>query len=565
MPKILVVDDEEDFVTPIAAFLAMEQHEVDVASSGEEALAKLKTTDFDLIILDWMLPVISGPDVCKRYRENGGTGAVLLITAKRRTEDKEIGLDAGADDYLTKPFDFKELGARVRALLRRLVAAQKRSGQFSAISDLTEQSNSGRHPGLADSTQSMQRLPVVSARQAQSAAHKHALNNTSSADHLSLIKDRIFISYSSFNRDVAYALCSALENQSLKCWIAPRDIPPGKRWPGEIIRGIRQSVAVVFIYSEHTNDSDDIARELEEAKSLHVPIIRFVLDNSEMSDDIRYLVKITQWFDATEGDLKVKYNELAEYLHSMLAVTNLSNPLGTGAFRRSESGNIQSAARRPTVTGSFPAITPQDGFPIFARCETTMPYPGSEQHQDVRVAAAVSPVAIDEHSSEQRERAARNSDQITLMLKDGARCVRSYRKTELEICSPINSVRVARNVPFLINAQCVVTEVQCYAYLINQTLTLIPVDQFVEQFEEEITRARRNVEKVWRRLREPTSAGLSILNNRLTHFLELDHDCPLEINGEIALYRCGSVVYEREGILCAVSKEEFENLLQSVD
>jgi len=86
---------------------------------GRECLLYLSTCEFDLIILDWMMPHVSGVDVCKNYRENGGKTPILMLTAKTTIEDREAGLDMGADDFLTKPFDQRELSARVRALLRR--------------------------------------------------------------------------------------------------------------------------------------------------------------------------------------------------------------------------------------------------------------------------------------------------------------------------------------------------------------------------------------------------------------------------------------------------------------
>lgn len=96
-----------------------EHHVVELVENGEEATDRLKFYKYDVVILDWMLPGISGLEVCKRYRATGGTTPILLLTAKKHVDEKEQGLDAGADDYLTKPFEMKELSARIRALLRR--------------------------------------------------------------------------------------------------------------------------------------------------------------------------------------------------------------------------------------------------------------------------------------------------------------------------------------------------------------------------------------------------------------------------------------------------------------
>jgi len=99
--------------------LTFEHHIVDVATTGEEALNLLKTSNFDLIILDISLPGISGVEVLVQYRAMGGPTPVLILTGRGALKDKEEGLDNGADDYLTKPFHLRELSARMRAMLRR--------------------------------------------------------------------------------------------------------------------------------------------------------------------------------------------------------------------------------------------------------------------------------------------------------------------------------------------------------------------------------------------------------------------------------------------------------------
>jgi DNA-binding response OmpR family regulator len=119
MAKVLVVEDEQDLSGPIKDWLTREQHLVELADNGIAAIEKLSVYKFDLIVLDLMIPGISGMEVCQRFRAQGGSTPILMLTAKSAVEDKERGLDAGADDYLTKPFHLKELSARVRALLRR--------------------------------------------------------------------------------------------------------------------------------------------------------------------------------------------------------------------------------------------------------------------------------------------------------------------------------------------------------------------------------------------------------------------------------------------------------------
>jgi two-component system phosphate regulon response regulator PhoB len=119
MGKILVVEDEADLAKLVRNWLERDKHLVEVIDNGLEALTHLQIDKFDVIILDLMLPEMSGMEVCRRYRQGKGKTPILMLTAKNSVEDKEAGLDAGADDYLTKPFNMKELAARVRALIRR--------------------------------------------------------------------------------------------------------------------------------------------------------------------------------------------------------------------------------------------------------------------------------------------------------------------------------------------------------------------------------------------------------------------------------------------------------------
>lgn len=119
MAKILVVEDELDLAKLVSNWLMRDHHLVEAVDNGIDALASMTCNRYDVIILDLMLPGISGMEVCQRYRRNLGTTPILMLTAKSSIEEKEAGLDAGADDYLTKPFHLKELSARVRALLRR--------------------------------------------------------------------------------------------------------------------------------------------------------------------------------------------------------------------------------------------------------------------------------------------------------------------------------------------------------------------------------------------------------------------------------------------------------------
>ncbi len=117
--KILVVEDEKRVTQFIRKGLKEEGHAVDVAYDGEEGGFLAEVNDYDLIILDLMLPKKNGITMCREIRERGVATPILMLTARDSIEDKVRGLDAGADDYLAKPFAFEELLARVRALLRR--------------------------------------------------------------------------------------------------------------------------------------------------------------------------------------------------------------------------------------------------------------------------------------------------------------------------------------------------------------------------------------------------------------------------------------------------------------
>jgi two-component system response regulator MprA len=118
-PKILVVDDEPAVLQALSRAFALESYAVSVAADGDEALEALAGRRFDAIVLDVMMPGVSGLEVCRRLRASGDRSPVLMLTARDAIDDRVAGLDAGADDYLVKPFALRELMARMRALLRR--------------------------------------------------------------------------------------------------------------------------------------------------------------------------------------------------------------------------------------------------------------------------------------------------------------------------------------------------------------------------------------------------------------------------------------------------------------
>ena len=117
--RVLLAEDEKDLNEVIKKKLTDESYAVDSVFNGSDALEYLKSTDYDVAVLDVMMPALDGFEVVSEYRKSGGNTPILLLTARDATEDRVHGLDSGADDYLVKPFSFPELLARTRVLLRR--------------------------------------------------------------------------------------------------------------------------------------------------------------------------------------------------------------------------------------------------------------------------------------------------------------------------------------------------------------------------------------------------------------------------------------------------------------
>ena len=132
MKKILVVDDEKLIVKGIRFSLEQDDFEVDVAYDGEEALEKAKTNQYDIILLDVMLPKLSGFEVCQQIREFSQV-PILMLTAKGDDMDKILGLDYGADDYITKPFNILEVKARMKAIMRRATPKKEKEIDLDII------------------------------------------------------------------------------------------------------------------------------------------------------------------------------------------------------------------------------------------------------------------------------------------------------------------------------------------------------------------------------------------------------------------------------------------------
>lgn len=128
MPNVLIVEDNVDLANVIRSLLEFENHFVEVVHTGDEGLLHVISKPYDLIILDWDLPGVSGLEILTKFRANHASTPVIMLTGKDGIDDKEMGLDKGADDYVTKPFNLKELGARVRAHLRRAASLPDATG-----------------------------------------------------------------------------------------------------------------------------------------------------------------------------------------------------------------------------------------------------------------------------------------------------------------------------------------------------------------------------------------------------------------------------------------------------
>ena len=132
--KILIVEDDKRIARPIAEDFGHQHYIVDLVEDGREALSITELAEYDLVLLDVMLPGVDGIEVCRTMRARGYQGCVMMLTARSAKEDKILGLDSGADDYIVKPFDLDELNARVRALLRRANAHARSELVFDELS-----------------------------------------------------------------------------------------------------------------------------------------------------------------------------------------------------------------------------------------------------------------------------------------------------------------------------------------------------------------------------------------------------------------------------------------------
>ena len=171
--RVLVAEDDEGLRSVLARGLSENGYTVDTTSDGEQALLYLSTYEYEVAIVDWRMPKVTGLEVVQRLRQQGSSLPVLMLTARDASADRVTGLDEGADDYLVKPFDFGELLARLRALQRRGEAVQSRVIRVAELEfdTVSRQVSIGRdHPRLTATELSLlelliRRAPAVVARQ----------------------------------------------------------------------------------------------------------------------------------------------------------------------------------------------------------------------------------------------------------------------------------------------------------------------------------------------------------------------------------------------------------------
>ena len=164
--KVLVVEDNKKLARFLQRALQEEGYIVDIVEEGNEAIERSSAIDYDLMILDWMLPGTDGIAVCRTLRDRGSSVPILMLTARAETEDRISGLETGVDDYLTKPYEPRELVLRIRSILRRAQPAPKkaelRMGPFRFSTDRGELTREGKPVRLTSSEVTLLKILAAS-------------------------------------------------------------------------------------------------------------------------------------------------------------------------------------------------------------------------------------------------------------------------------------------------------------------------------------------------------------------------------------------------------------------
>src|SRR3954451_4809002 len=128
----------------------------------------------------------------------------------------------------------------------------------------------------------------------------------------------VFISHSAQDKKIAEMICAALEQEAVRCWVAPRDVRPGKSFPGEITRAIQQSKVMLLIFSRHSNSSEQVLREVQLAVDCHLPIVRLRIEDIPLSDDLRYYLSTPHWLDALSHPVSKHIQPVARAINELL-------------------------------------------------------------------------------------------------------------------------------------------------------------------------------------------------------------------------------------------------------
>src|SRR6201988_2345644 len=166
----------------------------------------------------------------------------------------------------------------------------------------------------------------------------------------------VFISYSSANRAIAEAACESLETNGIRCWIAPRNVDPGVPYAGQIIQGLRESEAVVLLFSDNANRSANVLREIEFATNQRLPVLSVRLDEAVMSDDLAYYLRVVHWHDVSGRDSdQERVADLSSQVSKLIATSSPGEenglPAGTAAARFGDFEILGASDGRPIELG----------------------------------------------------------------------------------------------------------------------------------------------------------------------------------------------------------------------
>ena len=183
----------------------------------------------------------------------------------------------------------------------------------------------------------------------------------------------VFLSHSAQNREVADAICLALEKAGIRCWVAPRDVRPGRTFPGEITRAIQQSKVMLLVFSGHSNNSEQVLREVQLATDSRLPIIRFRIEDVALTDDLRYFLSTPHWLDALTPPLSKHIERLEVAIKELLGQTEEVTGKKVGSEEEARAvtpavvppkTSAPAAEVAPVVTPVAPSIVPSPVAPL---------------------------------------------------------------------------------------------------------------------------------------------------------------------------------------------------------